>query len=82
MHAMLACTQVVEYSPQFRLYLTTKLRNPRFAPSVCVLVTLICFLTTEPGLEDQLLGILVAEERPDLEAEKNLLIVDVRYVHH
>ena len=30
---------------------------------------------THSGLEDQLLGIVVAEERPDLEEQKNQLIV-------
>ena len=29
------------------------------------------------GLEDQLLGIAVAKERPDLEDEKNKLIIQV-----
>lgn len=32
-------------------------------------------MTTPEGLEDQLLGIVVAAERPDLEEEKNKLIV-------
>lgn len=32
-------------------------------------------MTTPEGLEDQLLGIIVAAERPDLEEEKNRLIV-------
>lgn len=32
-------------------------------------------MITPIGLEDQLLGIVVAKERPDLEAEKNLLII-------
>lgn len=32
-------------------------------------------MTTPEGLEDQLLGIVVAKERPDLEEEKNKLIV-------
>ncbi len=35
-------------------------------------------MTTPEGLEDQLLGIVVARERPDLEDEKNKLIVAVR----
>jgi hypothetical protein len=34
-------------------------------------------MTTPEGLEDQLLGIVVAKERPDLEEEKNKLIVQV-----
>lgn len=32
-------------------------------------------MITPSGLEDQLLGIVVARERPDLESEKNILIV-------
>lgn len=32
-------------------------------------------MITPVGLEDQLLGIVVAKDRPDLEAEKNQLIV-------
>lgn len=38
-------------------------------------VTLLNFMITPSGLEDQLLGIVVARERPDLESEKNILIV-------
>lgn len=38
-------------------------------------VSLLNFMTTPEGLEDQLLGIVVAAERPDLEGEKNRLIV-------
>lgn len=38
-------------------------------------VSLLNFMTTPEGLEDQLLGIVVAAERPDLENEKNRLIV-------
>lgn len=66
---------VVEYSPQFRFYLTTKLRNPHYLPETAVKVTLLNFMITPVGLEDQLLGIVVAKDRPDLEAEKNQLIV-------
>ncbi|XP_050309816.1 dynein axonemal heavy chain 7 [Anthonomus grandis grandis] len=66
---------VVEYSPDFNLYITTKLRNPHYLPEVAVKVTLVNFVITSAGLEDQLLGIVVAKERPDLEAEKNALII-------
>ncbi|XP_015609892.1 dynein heavy chain 7, axonemal isoform X2 [Cephus cinctus] len=66
---------VVEYSDKFRFYITTKLRNPHYLPEVAVKVALLNFMITPRGLEDQLLGIAVAKERPDLEAEKNQLIV-------
>lgn len=51
------------------------MRNPHYLPEVAVKVTLVNFMITSVGLEDQLLGITVAKERPDLEAEKNQLIL-------
>jgi dynein heavy chain len=42
---------------------------------VAIKVTLLNFIITPAGLEDQLLGIMVAKERPDLEAQKNQLIM-------
>ena len=38
-------------------------------------VSLLAFMTTHEGLEEQLLGIVVAKERPELEEEKNHLII-------
>ena len=66
---------VVEYSKDFKFYMTTKLRNPHYPPEIYVKVNLLNFVTTPEGLEDQLLGIVVAKERPDLEEEKNRLII-------
>ncbi|CAH0557250.1 unnamed protein product [Brassicogethes aeneus] len=66
---------VVEYNSDFQLYITTKLRNPHYLPEVAVKVTLVNFMITSAGLVDQILGITVAKERPDLESEKNALIV-------
>lgn len=38
-------------------------------------VTLLNFMITPEGIQDQLLGIVVARERPDLEEEKQALIL-------
>jgi dynein heavy chain len=38
-------------------------------------VTLLNFVITPLGLEDQLLGLVAAKEKPDLEQKKNELIV-------
>ena len=38
-------------------------------------VTLLNFMITMEGLQDQLLGIVVTRERPELEEEKSQLIV-------
>ena len=40
-------------------------------------VTLINFMITLDGLEDQLLGIVVMRERPELEEEKTKLVLQV-----
>ena len=66
----------VEYSDSFRFYITTKLRNPHYLPEISVKVTLLNFMITPEGLQDQLLGIVVSQERPDLEEQRNVLIVE------
>ena len=66
---------VIPYHQDFRFYITTKLRNPHYAPEVSVKVSLLNFFVTLEGLEDQLLGIVVTEERPDLAEMKNQLVV-------
>uniref|UniRef100_A0AAV2K0N3 EF-hand domain-containing protein n=1 Tax=Knipowitschia caucasica TaxID=637954 RepID=A0AAV2K0N3_KNICA len=65
----------IEYNPDFRFYITTKLRNPHYLPETSVKVTLLNFMITPEGIQDQLLGIVVARERPDLEEEKQELIL-------
>ena len=54
---------IVEYSQDFKFYITTKLRNPHYLPEISTKVTLLNFMITLEGLEDQLLGIVVAKER-------------------
>ncbi|XP_033102995.1 dynein heavy chain 12, axonemal-like isoform X1 [Anneissia japonica] len=66
---------VIEYSMDFRFYITTKLRNPHYLPELATKVSLLNFMITQDGLEDQLLGIVVAKERPELEEERQALIV-------
>nr|CAD7398221.1 unnamed protein product [Timema cristinae] len=78
---------ILEYNWAFRFYMTTRLRNPHYLPEVAVKVssttyliahsvTLLNFMITPQGLQDQLLGILVAKERPELEKKKNELILE------
>uniref|UniRef100_A0A3P8WKL1 Dynein axonemal heavy chain 7 n=1 Tax=Cynoglossus semilaevis TaxID=244447 RepID=A0A3P8WKL1_CYNSE len=64
----------INYAPDFRFYITTKLRNPHYLPETAVKVTLVNFMITPEGIQDQLLGIVVARERLDLEEQKQALI--------
>ena len=91
---------LIEYSQDFRFYITTRLRNPHYLPEVSVKVwpihvhaphvmigfdlfllmllqvVLLNFMITPLGLEDQLLGIVAAKEKPELEEKKNQLILE------
>jgi dynein heavy chain len=67
----------IEYDPNFRFYMTTKLSNPHYLPEVCIKVTIINFSVTKSGLEDQILSDVVRLERPDLEEERNRLIISI-----
>ena len=64
----------VPWSKDFKFFITTKLTNPTYIPEVMVKVTLLNFFITPVGLEDQLLGVLVGQERKELEMQKNLLV--------
>jgi len=64
----------VDCEPGFKLYLQTKLSNPHYPPEIQAETTLINFMVTEDGLEDQLLALTVRKERPDLEEQKAELI--------
>ena len=67
----------VDYHPDFKLYLQTKLSNPHYPPEIQAECTLINFMVTEDGLEDQLLALTVSKERADLEESKSELIAQM-----
>ena len=48
--------KIIEYSKDFKLFITTKLRNPHYLPEISTKVTLLNFMITSEGLQDQLLG--------------------------
>ncbi|EDV94005.1 GH23823, partial [Drosophila grimshawi] len=63
----------IDFNPNFRLILHTKLANPHYKPEMQAQTTLINFTVTRDGLEDQLLAEVVKVERPDLESMRNRL---------
>ncbi|CAM9775317.1 unnamed protein product [Chrysoparadoxa australica] len=66
----------VPYNDQFRLFMTTTMPNPDYAPEVQVKVVLLNFTITVKGLEEQLLGTVVKEELPDLAEKKEELVIN------
>ncbi|XP_066151500.1 dynein axonemal heavy chain 6 [Euwallacea fornicatus] len=67
----------MEYDRNFKFYITTKLANPHYLPEVCSQVTIVNFTVTTSGLEDQLLTDVVRLERPELEQQRNDLVVRI-----
>ena len=68
---------IIDFLPDFKLFLTTKLPNPHYLPEVFIKVTIINFTVTFEGLQDQLLGDVVKQERPDIEKQKDEIVLNV-----
>lgn len=64
----------VEMMNGFSLYLQTNLINPHYKPETAAQCTIINFIVTESGLEDQLLAMVVRVEKPELESTKEELV--------
>ncbi|OXB64089.1 hypothetical protein ASZ78_002019 [Callipepla squamata] len=64
----------VDYDSNFRLYLNTKLANPKYSPSVFGKAMVINYTVTLKGLEDQLLSVIMGFERRELEEQRKQLI--------
>lgn len=70
-----ACLSVAAVAARaHRMYLTTALRNPHYLPETAVKVALLNFSITPEGLADQLLGVAVAAEMPQLEEQRQALV--------
>ena len=53
----------IEYSHDFRFYITTKLSNPHYSPEIATKSTICNFAVKEQGLEAQLLGKMTVTSR-------------------
>ncbi|KAK4887372.1 hypothetical protein RN001_003643 [Aquatica leii] len=65
----------VPYNDEFELYMTTTLPNPHYTPETSIKVLLVNFTLVPSGLQDQLLGLVVMQERPDLEELRSQLVI-------
>jgi dynein heavy chain len=69
-YIMFTKDDAIAYNPDFRLFLQCKLSNPHFKPETAAQCSIINFIVTENGLEDQLLAVVVDIEKPELERKK------------
>merc|ERR1719502_2474674 len=64
----------IDYDPKFQLLLQSKLPNPHYRPEISAQCTIINFIVTPEGLEDQILAMVVNVEQPELEQQKQELV--------
>merc|ERR1719502_2486556 len=64
----------IDYDPKFQLFLQSKLPNPHYRPEISAQCTIINFIVTMEGLEDQILAMVVNVEKPELEHQKQELV--------
>jgi dynein heavy chain len=69
--------KIEDYDKNFKLFMTTKMANPEYKPEVCIKVTLINFTVTFQGLEEQLLGDVVIKEKPEVEQQRDKIVVQM-----
>lgn len=55
--------------------MTTELQQPRYPAELAAKVMILNFSATRHALSELLLAVIVPRERPDVEAEKNQLII-------
>lgn len=73
---MLCKGVLIDYNPQFRLYITTILTNPHYAADITSKTTLIDFTLTLCGIEQKLLSAIICEERAELRDQKESHILE------
>lgn len=71
----------IDWNDDFRLYLITKLGNPRYSPEAAGKTMIINYAVTMQGLEDQLLNVVVGHERADLQQQREELVQSISKNH-
>jgi dynein heavy chain len=64
----------LEYSKDFKLFLTTKLTNPTYSPEIYAKLNIINFMLTQEALQDQLLEIAIQIDEPECDDDNIKLI--------
>ena len=66
--------QEIDFSPSFRLYLSTRDPSAKFSPDVCSRTTLVNFTVTQSSLQAQSLNNVLKSERPGVDERRSNLM--------
>jgi len=74
MKAIVIGDNTIDWHDDFRLYMITRLANPKYSPEVAASTSIINYSVTMQGLEEQLLNAVLGHEREDLQSQREELI--------
>ena len=66
--------QEIDFSPAFKVYLSTRDPSATFAPDVCSRTSIVNFTVTRSSLQTQSLNDVLKSERPDIDQRRTNLI--------
>ena len=66
--------QEIDFSPSFRLYLSTRDPSATFPPDICSRTTFVNFTITQSSLQTQSLNEVLKSERPDVDERRSNLV--------
>ncbi|KAL9108457.1 MAG: hypothetical protein Q9227_006791 [Pyrenula ochraceoflavens] len=66
--------QEIDFSPAFKLYLSTRDPSAQFPPDICSRTTFVNFTVTQSSLQTQSLNDVLKSERPDVDERRTNLI--------
>lgn len=67
----------VDWDDKFRLFMTSRMGNPKFSPELAAKTTIIDFTVTLTGLEQQLLGRVLSKKQKSLEDSMQQLLEEI-----
>ncbi|KAK9309475.1 hypothetical protein QLX08_000945 [Tetragonisca angustula] len=67
---------VIKYSSDFRLYITTQMLKPQFSYEVFSKLIIINFSIPNEALQDKLLDFIIYKEKPELQEKFEILLIE------
>mmetsp|Transcript_17913 Transcript_17913/g.16185 ORF Transcript_17913/g.16185 Transcript_17913/m.16185 type:complete len:3436 (+) Transcript_17913:1-10308(+) len=69
--------KLMDFDDKFTMFFITRLPNPNFSPELQAKTNVVDFTVTQKGLEEQLLGKVIAKEQKALEDQLNSVLEEV-----
>lgn len=67
----------IDWHDDFKLFCTSRMTNPSWSPEMYAKMVVIDFTVTRTGLEEQLLGVVINQEKAELEETLNALMSEI-----